>query len=451
MKRLIKRIRILPILLLASAIIFSSCSDDDDNQSNTTELGYLGGWYLDWSTPGKVMWNEMNFHADGTFDYCTITTSLKEETALKEKATSTYTKNGNVLSCLYNWSYGSSSTEKLEITYLDKYTCTMVNQAYGVEESYSRIIDTYYLNVGDQTSFQYNDSEFEADTYTSSDEDIIKVSETGKMTAVKRGTTYVTARAAVGAVTIKVIVTDQQYATDEYGDDIGLSKEQVIKKYGENYLESKKNNCLLYYPGNRDISALTFYFNAHGYVKYVYAQYWQGTDFSKIIQSFDKKYNRIGKEENGFNSFYTSNTECTYYLFTDASTSLVGYQRVLDDFEKYDDCIIKTADQVAEDLGYELTAEDDGFFVTLVPYGQIYSSVMVSYDTESLMTQTMTFTCANGVSEEDMLNRVKKYYPAYLEGIGYCEKEDWWNLENRVFVNVSTNRKGHVQVRYTYF
>ena len=446
MKRLINRLWLLPLLLLP-LMVCTSCSDDDEAES-ASRSGILGGWFLDWSSSDKAMWNEMTFNGDGTFAYCTVTSSVKEEINLKEADTSTYTYDGKVLSCLYNWSMGSSSTEKLRVDYLDKYTCTVENEAYGAVETYSRIVDTYYLNVGDVTNFVYEDPDFSATSYVSSDSRIALASETGEISALKRGTTYITARADVGAVAIKIIVSDRKYATDEYGDDLTLSKREIVKKYGKNYLELPALNGWLYYPGYVDINAVMFVFDKNDKVKKVTAQYWTDIDLSKITQSFENKYERVGVEDEGFNAFVVHGDKCNYYAYTDVKTSTVGYEKIESDFEKYDGCVSSTADEIAKLLGYELTEEDDGLISVRLYDGDMYEKAQVLYDTETLTPQIVAFTCKEGVTQQEVLDLVKASYPVFVEDMGYCEREDWWNMSKVIFVTVGTDKKGHTQVKY---
>lgn len=447
MRRLINRLWLLPLLLLP-LMVCTSCSDDDEVES-ASHSGILGGWFMDWSTSDKVILDEITFNGDGTFDYCNIISSIKEDMNSKEAGTSTYTYDGKVLTCLYNWSTTGSSTEKLKVDYLDKYTCTLENEAIGAVETSSRIVDTYYLNVGDVTDFVFQDPDFSATSYVSSDSRIALVSETGEISALKRGTTYITARADVGAVTIKIIVSDRKYATDEYGDDLTLSKREIAKKYGKNYMDLPALNGWLYYPGYVDINAVLFVFDIHGNVKRVDVQYWQDIDLSKITQSFENKYERVGVEDEGFNAFVVHGDKCNYYAYTDVKTSTVGYEKIESDFEKYDGCISSTADEIAKLLGYELTEEDDGLISVRLYDGDMYEKAQVLYDTETLTPQLVVFTCKEGITQQEVLDLVKTKYPFYAKDMGYCEREDWWNKP--IFVTVGTDKKGHTQVKYVRF
>mgnify|MGYP004628430517 FL=1 len=448
MRRLINRLWLLPLLLLP-LMVCTSCSDDDDAES-ASHSGILGGWFMDWSTSDKVILDEITFNGDGTFEYCNIISSIKAGMNSKEAGTSTYSYDGKVLKCLYNWSTGSS-TQKHKVDYLDKYTCTLENEANGVVETSSRIVDTYYLNVGDVTNFVYEDPEFSATSYASSDSRIVLVSETGEISALKRGTTYITARADVGAVTIKIIVSDRKYATDEYGDDLTLSKREIEKKYGKNYLDLPALNGWLYYPGYVDINEVMFVFDKNGKVKKVTAQYWTDIDLNKITQSFENKYERVGVEDEGFNAFVVYGDKCNYYAYTDVKTSSVGYEKIESDFEKYDGCASSTADEIAKLLGYELTEEDDGLISVRLYDGDMYEKAQVLYDTETLTPKLVVFTCKEGVTQQEALDLVKANYPAFVEGMGYCEREDWWNMSKAIFVTVGTDKKGHTQVKYVRF
>ena len=206
-RKIIYCLYILPLVMMVFTL--SSCSDDDDDFGGAAiSNSYVGNWFLDWSSTEKKMWVEMDFDASGNFKYYEIMSSLKEGLNLREKGESTYSKDGNTLVCRFDWSStGTSSTERFNITYVDKYTLVLTYDQTGSEETYSRIVDEYYIKVGESTQFEFNDSEFANANYSTTDERIAKVDDNGNITAVRHGITYITARTGVGAVTIKVNVS----------------------------------------------------------------------------------------------------------------------------------------------------------------------------------------------------------------------------------------------------
>lgn len=450
-RKLIYGLYILPLMMMVFAL--SSCSDDDDDFGGAAiSNSYVGNWFLDWSSTEKKMWIEMDFDAAGNFKYYEIMSSIKEGLNIREKGETSYTKDGNSLVCRFDWSStGTSSTERLDITYVDKYTLVLVNDQTGSEETYSRIVDEYYIKVGESATFEFNDSEFANANYSATDERIAKVDDNGNITAVRHGTTYITARSGVGAVTIKVNVIDVEQPYTEYGEDLTLTKKQVIEKYGNYYLEDKVNNRLIYNLGDMDTESVSFTFTSHDKVKNIMVSLWEPSYVSGMAKFFEGKYQRVGQEKDGFNMFYNADDKCGYYLYTDLGYCVNGYERILPDFEKYDDLTASgTADELAAEFGYTITEEDGGHCFIPIENGNMYEYVMIAYNEDTRDIQYVTYILSDDYSVEQATSMVQEFYPYYMDGFGYCASEYWWTLSPVVFVDVEEDEDlGCVTLTYT--
>ena len=409
-RKIIYCLYILPLVMMVFTL--SSCSDDDDDFGGAAiSNSYVGNWFLDWSSTEKKMWVEMDFDASGNFKYYNIMSSLKEGLNLREKIESTYSKDGNTLVCRFDWSStGTSSTERFNITYVDKYTLVLTYDQTGSEETYSRIVDEYYIKVGESTQFEFNDSEFANANYSTTDERIAKVDDNGNITAVRHGTTYITARSEVGAVTIKVNVIDVDQPYTEYGEDLSLTKQQIIEKYGNDYFESKETNHLVYYIGDMDTEEVTFAFTSHNKVKTIRVSLWEPSYVSGMAKFFESKYQRVGQEKDGFNLFYNADDKCRYYIYTDLGYSVNGYERILPDFEKYDDLSVSgSADELAAEFGYTITEEDGGHCFISVEDVDMYDFAMIGYDEDTREIAYVSYVLQEGYTVEQVTEMVKGF------------------------------------------
>ena len=116
-----------------------------------------------------------------------------------------------------------------------------------------------------------------------------------------------------------------------------------------------------------------------------------------------------------------------------------------------DEYIKSPADVIAAQFGYEISDKDWGMVMLDIENGNMYDSMVMSYDEETKLPLYVRFKCKPGYTLEEVESMIKEFYPVYIEGLGYCEKEDWWNLNPKIFVKVEVNKKGIVQITYNRF
>ena len=106
------------------------------------------------------------------------------------------------------------------------------------------------------------------------------------------------------------------------------------------------------------------------------------------------------------------------------------------------------ADVIAAQFGYEISDKDWGKVMLDIENGNMYDSMLMSYDEETKLPLYVRFNCKPGYTLEEVESMIKEFYPVYIEGLGYCEKEDWWNLNPVIYVKASVNKKDIVQITY---
>lgn len=445
---LFNKLYLLPLLMMA--LSFASCSDDDDDFGGENSANsHIGKWFLDWSSPEKTIWTEMDFDVNGNYTCYQIISSLKEGLSLKHTGTTSYTRQGNTLVCQEDYSNVGTGiqTVKYDITYTDKYTLTLCYAQGGSDESYSRIVNEYYIKAGESIPFGFQDSEFSDAGYSTTDERIARVDDSGIITAIKHGDTYITARASSGrAVTIKVHVVDFEQPYTEYGEDLTLTKKQVIAKYGNNYSELDSINSIVYFVGDLNTEKLSFKFTKHDKVEQIIALQWDGSYVAEMAEYFKKKY-KIVQQENGFYGFYNSDDKCQYFITTDTEHKMNGYQRILPDFEQYDDLIVNgSADELVGEFGYVLTSQSSEYGLFPVTYGNMYDSILFKYDKVTRKTLWIKCFLKDKFSVEKATEMVTEFYPYYFDGLGYFSSKYIDTIFPLVSVNVEKDEDSGLAV-----
>ncbi|MCM1313690.1 MAG: Ig-like domain-containing protein [Bacteroides sp.] len=442
----------LPLMVMAM-LVCASCGDDDDNESGgpSYKTNILGEWYADKSSSDKKIKTIINYEPNGKYDFQTIISSLDEGLNEKFCVSSTYSLNGNVLKETMDYGDGSLPvTETYNITSINDYTMVLAYEKTNDIEVYHRVIGTYSLTVGNTLSFYASSIGFTPTSFTSADPHIATISNDGKITAVKRGMAYITAWSGTDAAVIRVNVKDGNKVTDDYSDMLDLSKEKVKAQMGDKYLALDNGLTFVYYVGDWDIKEIDFYFTESGRVESVVVEYWQDVDMNAIDESFKQEYSFLGTDENT-DFFYGSNASFEYLISLEKEVHSIFYKKNQSEFEYFDSFKNMKADEIAAAVGYTLTDEDAGLF-SKAYNGDYFDLISVMYETETKNMEMIQIRCTENVALEDVEPWYKENYPFYVDGLGYCEREDWWNMSPITFVKVSVNsRNGRTYVNYSNF
>ncbi len=438
-------------LIVMAIMICVSCSDDDNNENNgpNHKTNIVGEWYSDHSSSDKILRTVIRYESDGTYHFETIISSKKEGVNEKFSISSTYTINNNVLK-ESGFGDDESEIETYNIIETNKYTMTLFYDKTQDTEIYHRIIDTYDIERGNVLSYDTSNIDFTPISFTTSDSCIVSVAENGEMKAVKRGTAYITMKSASEAAVIKVNVKDGNKVTDDYSDKLNLSKQEIINQFGNQYFMTNEGSLITYYTGDWEIKEVGFFFNDFGKVETIIVEYWQDIDMNAIDESLQKTYQLMGSDDNN-SIFYSSNASFDFLINCDKQGHLVCYKKQLSEFEYFDSFKNMTADKIAEAIGYTITEEDDGIFYKTY-YGDYFDNITVDYDNDTKEVRMILLRCVEGISPEDIEPWYKDNYATYVDQLGYCEREDWWNMTPAIFVKISVNsRNGRTYVTYAKF
>lgn len=436
---------VLPLFIMAIAAVCVSCGDEDDEYSNAPQKkSIVGEWYSDNSSADKIARSVNKYESDGTYSYEILISSQKEGLNEKSTGSSTYVINGNELK-----EYGEvGGTYK--IIEQNEFMMTLSNNQLGAVETLYKIIDTYSIERGNVSSYDFSGIGITPISFTTSDSCIATVAANGEITAVKRGTAYITARFTSGAVVIRVNVTDENNMTDDFSENLNLSIEDIVNKFGESHFIPESGNGLVYYMGDWEINEINFYFNDLGKVESIIVQYWSDINMKAIDESFKKKYS-LSESNDSYNIYKDSKGKINYFIICDWDEHTVAYTREMSEFEYFDGFKNMKADEIAAKVGYELTEEDDGAFIKGYS-GEYFDRITVMYNNDTKEVTMISLRCAEGITLEDVEPWYKENYAGYVDGLGYCEREDWWNMVPPLFVKISVNeRNGRTTVQYAKF
>lgn len=432
---------VLPLFVLAMTAVCVSCSDDDDadNSGAVFKKNIVGEWYADNSSSNKIMRAVNTYYADGTYSYEILISSQEEAVINKQVGTAKYSINGDLLQ-----EYGEFGG-KYKIVEQNEYKMDLLNEQLGVIETLYKIIDTKSVKKGDVWSYDFSSISARPVSFTTSDSRIATVDTNGEITAVRCGTAYITANMSYGAVVLRVNVVDENDVLGDYSDHINLSKKEIINRFGNKYFEPEKGLSLAYYMGDWDVKDICFYLNSFGKVESIIVEYWPDVDIEAINMSFNRKYTFLTSDDG--NDFYAGTNGKTKFLVAyDKKNFTVLYKKEVSDFEYLDSFKNLKADEIAAEMGFELTDDYDGGFSRKFN-GDLFENVTVLYDKDTKEVKTIGIRCVAGVKPEDVEPWYKENYPGYVENLGYCEREDWWNMEHPLFIQI-LEKNGFTWIMY---
>lgn len=356
------------------------------------EPSIVGEWFEDASTSSLKNMVVSNYHENGTVDFWWG--YADETTSLYLNYDGTYTLNGTALQQKYvSPINGDNTTTDLEVKSLTKYALTTFLSLHNTTEVAYRIVDTYQLAVGGTKAFQFDDKEFTATSYTTSDASVATVDNAGSITARKRGTAYITAKASVGAAVIRVVVTDTENVIDDYMSFMGGTIDNVTNAYGSNFVEvegevfTERQYTLI----DEYVEKVGFqYFNGQVLVVNIILR--SGVDSDAIVESYKKKYTveHEGKVSCRFSTEKDDQKYILTYFISDGWISILPYVEVPEPqynfssaaFEEFDQLIMMgTATEVAQAFGHQITAEEmeEGSF-DIDTENEVFSTVSILFD-----------------------------------------------------------------------
>ena len=440
-----KKINLLSLFISLCAVFFTSCDNNDDpNPKPSYESQISGEWLENLSSDSKVMIGEETFIDGGSYKYTTTIASASEDVNLFDKGTGKYSINGDVLTTVDENNFTVNRT----IQNIDNYSIRLLNKDVSNVSTLNRIVNTYTINVGESVIFDYADSNFTPQSYSSLDSQIATV-DNGKITANKVGKTFIKVVSSAGTVYARVIVKDPNNIIEDYSLSLGLTLQDITKQYGNNYkrLTSDKIDCYLFFPGQEDISELAFYF-VSGKIESIICTVREGYNINDIIASFNKKFTMTSQNGNTEYFYKGKNGSTEFGCFINTEERTIFYKVAQNEFAFLSSLIYQDVDAVAEALDYTLPEEESGAFMCNYD-GDYFSKVTVSYDVATRNVNIISLRTKSGIVMDDITPwYLDNYFDTGNSALGLCDQEDFLNMElHPVFVQFKQKTE-YINVTY---
>ena len=456
--KILKKLWLLPVALMVAGT-FGACCDYEEESlgGNVPEpekqpVSIVGSWLEDDSDPvmGKISMAESVYKEDGTFWANIKFVSAAEGLNLNMINEGTYTyENGKLTESYFSSLTGGKVNDTYKVLFLDKYT--LKTEYASSVAVLSKIVETHNVEVGADVVFAYSDADFNPVSFATSDERVATVDESGKIKAVKRGVAYITAYASVGNAVAKIVVEDPDNYVDDFIDDISASKDDVVEKYGNSYLEIANANSTTYhyYFGDNLISGAYFDFVNEAVVS-VIVEISQNADFNKIYEMFGNKYELINEAETY--KVYTSTINGqNVSIGVDEENMAIYYELQKNSYEKLDEVLYMSIDDAAAKLGVELTADDEESSAKIIKINDEYIyRATIFYDSATREIKSIQIHANSDLTEEE----VERWYEdKYYRTVSMADAADFCNneieLQSTLFIKVAYNENfGRVLVQY---
>lgn len=424
----ISKLTVLTVALAAGAL-FASCSEDENSKAPEFSPSIIGEWFEDASEGDAQLYSTTEIKEDGTlsmwFGYASSPQSLYFT------YDGTYSYNDEKLTQRYvSPITGDNTTEEYDVKAVDDYTLTLYAENVATTSTHHRIVNTYNMSVGESKAFSVNDTNFDATSYSSTNNSIAQVDGSGNIVAMKRGMAFICANSSIGTAVIRVVVTDPDNVIDDFMSFIGSSITEVEKVYGRNYIEVPSIPTERTYALLDETTESVVFQHFSGVVLAIVANLRNDVNSDAIIESFSKKYNveNIGRVSARFNTVVDDQKYSILYLIGDG---MITYMPVIETpepgtteypsaaFEQFDNLItMGTATDAANMFGYQLTEEnmEDGWFDIDVE-NEVFSSVTVMFDEDPDSDDFMSITSVSmstksGIKQEDIEYWYKEHYTA---------------------------------------
>lgn len=407
------------ILSVLSVISLTACSDDDD-------IG--GGYHWDYSIEGEwfqdlgIQTDEMRqlcvsrFNSDGTFSGVVASATTRDFNYFS--AEGTYRIEGNQLYENYTM-FEEAVTDIYEIKSIGKYDMLLYNHVVEAEDLSHRIVETFHLKVGETEELWVNDPDFIIQEYSSSDDKIATISDTGMIEAVRAGTAYLSAVSSIGTAVVRVVVTNPVTGIDDFTAYFGEDISVATQAYGNLYknLDVKYDSALTmrhYNLIDDQIQEIGFIYDASGLVEDIKFIVRDSALVEKLVTTYDRLYEFRAVYEDII-YFQTKKSGRAVDIAVDTAYGLVElfYEQENDPFAAADKLFYMTATEAAAALGHELTESEltSGRF-SVLPTSGIFWGITVSFNKETLEVTSLYLYCNDSVTYEDVDTWYAQHYTA---------------------------------------
>lgn len=420
--------RYMAIALSVLAVVsLTACSDNDDiGDSYQWDYPVVGEWYQDLGIQTDEIQQVCvsKYNSDGSISgFIATAMAMNWNYTVAE---GTYRVEGKKLyeNLLLNGS--EKDTYNYDIKSVGKYDLVLYNNITVSDVIYHRIVDTYYLEVGETDVFGVNDPDFIPLEYTSNDDLVATVSPGGTIEAVRAGTAYLSAISSSGTAVIRVVVTNPVTGIDDFLAYMGENISVATKAYGGIYedidfQDDSGRTMRHYYLIDNQIQEIGFIYDTSGIVEdisFAIRDPYMVDGFTKTCKTIYKYKTEI----EDYLYFQTPQNSRNVIVAINTSKGIIElfYENDDDPIAMLDKLIDMTATEAAAALGYEMTESElaRGRFDAFPDSGAFWK-ISVTFNKETLEITGLSLYGNDSLTYDEVYNWYAQHYTATGKTTGF--------------------------------
>ncbi|MGN0230373.1 MAG: hypothetical protein ACI4BH_11250 [Muribaculaceae bacterium] len=293
------------VFTLFCALTFTSCSSDSDPEPDegVTIEQIVGEWIYD--HPEQGLWERLKFIPSGVFYY--------SNTSLGGWKFSNDTKDGRYFiegkdRITMNVVLGNITT-KLMLTIKDikEYEFTAefkdANASVGIF-TYAKQLGSINIKPGESATPDYSKVvNATIKGFSSHNKNVVEVdANSGKITAVTPGQTYIDIETDKGTAVYEIIVFDPDNMFDDYTFAFGKTVQEIVDLKGDNYLYKDDDKGLIYYSNDFLTDTIKYYTGLYDtkHIEFVQLCLNDNVSKSNVKKYLDGKYDLLSSEEDTY-------------------------------------------------------------------------------------------------------------------------------------------------------
>ena len=429
----------------------TSCSDDDDviNTNADSQYSMIGEWYTDIGTPITGVKNQYisEYYNDGTWSGMLSNATISSNYNIPVEGTYKITGKKMVQTTVL---LEEQSTATYDIISIGKYDLRLYYPETQIEDFSHRIVDTYHLQVGQTDYIQINDPDFFPKDYISNDDEVVKVSLTGTIQAVRAGSAYISVLTDIGTAVIRVLVTDPETYIDNYVNYLGESYQKATEAYGNLYSDIDDGDGTFrrrFFLIDDLVDIIDFsYETVNNHIQSIALHLRENVNLYQLFTAFSNRYEYLGYEDSdGYYYFRTMKTMRIARVSFNPTTRIVEvfYNDLNDPIAQMDELIRMTASEAAKTIGHVITQEEraEGKFIEVV-YNPVFRGLSIRFDENDEIRQ-MVLYCKSDVSASELELWYRLNY-TYTGEIG-----KYGQINPLMIINLGDGEEGNGHVIYT--
>ncbi len=350
------------IWIAICALFLNSCCKDGESEEFLSVDKIVGEWVYD--VPEEGRWEILKFTSSGVFFYSTddITYHVSEE-----NIGGRYSMSGSNILGTYKVE-GTTMNLNITVSQITDYSFTGLFNNIGLKFTYAKLLDRTQIKPKESIKPDYSKLvHANIISYSSHKPKIATVdSNTGEITGIASGKTYIDVITDEGTAVIEVVVFDIDDMFEDYTFALGYTVPEVLESIGEKFLASDDTIGAVYLVDNYVVDTLKFitghYDNTH--VEFIEMILNRNITGTQVINSLKNKY-EVLSEDKPIHAFLTGHfiNERPVAIVYDESRHLVSFYvlQPSDIWRNFDNLFGKDKDAVKNEmssLGYKFYLSD---------------------------------------------------------------------------------------------